>query len=204
MKKLLLLLSFFILSPVAFSANTHNYTCSEFGTQNGGVICTGDNTLTFDGTAGYIYDSVPIFLLSADTWYYSFSVSGISGTGIYGSINTAGVPFTDSIIDVPYETSGASDGMYFSAGELGSYFLGTITNICASDTSGGCEGTAPPAPPNTFGSSSAAALWISMSSTTQNVVNNSFNFIVLFIGTLLVFWLILSIMRAFLGSVRRM
>lgn len=52
-------------------------------------------------------------------------------------------------------------------------------------------------------STTAGILWNDIASTTANIVNNSHEFIFIFLGTLLAFCLVFGIMKALVGAVNK-
>lgn len=153
MKYLTFIFGLFFL-PLSALAITHNYTCSDFSTMGSDWSCA-SNVFTSSGVTGNSLSDQATpraFELGNDTtWYLSAT---ISGTG-RGEVNCEGSGNCDpwqylyqSVSDMVIPQNGsAPSGLYIrsdNAAAGGGYanFSGTISNLCITDTIGGCA-TAP-------------------------------------------------------------
>lgn len=146
---LIVLFSFSI--PQIKAATTHHYTCADFVGFNANASCS-SSVITFPSiTKGSFFDDGTHFnLFGITNWFISFTVAG-TGTGNYlcssGSCSTV-YHWTATETDVPFtNNSGVNpEGIYFengaSSGNAGN-FVGTIGNICITDTIGGCGSITP-------------------------------------------------------------
>jgi len=148
----LLVCLFFPLVSDAFT--THNYVCSDFHSIAGGATCTG-NTATYTGSGGYVFDNTSIggnlSPSGGESYYITFTASG-SGTGYIqcGGSNNDGTPvsFSGSVTDQPFSCGSPNTSGGLVVGDNSS-FVGTVTDICVSDTLGACAPPTPPTPTST-------------------------------------------------------
>ncbi len=146
MKKYLLIALLLLVPALSHAAITHHYTCADFSGPNGSETCTGSTITWSSTTKGALFDDGTHFNLNGTTnWLISFTASG-SGTGNYqcssGSCGTI-YHWTTTVSDVAFtNNSGINpEGIYFENGAStgAGNFVGTMTNICITDTAGGCS-----------------------------------------------------------------
>jgi len=156
MKRLLLFLPlalFFcgFIPSTARASLTHTYSCGDFDTITGAASChAGALTFTSAGTQ-VAYDDVgnTTFhwnLNQASTWYLTFTVTSPSGTGLYDCIGSTITcvqnSFTGDVSDQSFSITnpGNPNGGGIIFRNNSGAFSGTISNICITDTIGGCGG----------------------------------------------------------------
>jgi hypothetical protein len=185
MKKLLTTLGAFIflLSPaLVFAASTHHYVCSDFPTL-GGATCSG-GVVTFTPGNNYISDTVPVFTLNppGGPWYISYTASSGSNIDIDYSGNHFSGTQTDTLLTGIFNP-GLTMGNFGS-----SFYVGTIGDICITDTPGDCSAPPPPPPPPSGIAGEITAAEAGFSSTTGfdiiGLINwSGTNLVALFVGS---------------------
>jgi len=200
-----------ILGPsVSFALVMHNYTCSDFTpTLAGGATCASDvvslpvanSTYAIDGTGS---DDAHFPLNASATYYVSATMSGSGQLCMYGDGAHGGTvyplgetsSFTDAAIVMP--TNGGVNNLSFLVGfgpsGCADTFVGTVSNICITDTIGGCSGG------GGGGGATSTVPWVSPfsltgSSTAYSVVDNPvqdlFDGVLLFmIAMVTIIWLL--------------
>ena len=213
--------AFFLIAIPFADASTHTYTCADLSFRGGDYPSCASDILTFSsgGGSGYVADvadgaghghNYPLNVDNAGEWYFSATVTGsgsfevrVNGLDVDGSNSY----FTETVVDLPFDVpSGNPSG---SSGILVGTLVGgssaTISNICITDTPGGCGGGSPPAPaPEVASSSVAEKLVIATASSTAALFEASIPVFEALAGLILVFLIILAIVTAVLEAVRRM
>lgn len=156
MKKLLTTLSafsvFFFFSPIALAAITHHYTCSDtLNTFSTFPSCSGD-AWTFSGNESIVDQDVEFNAAINTTYYVSFTHSGTGAICVaVGNTFGNGLMEDRTVVDLAL-TKGAAAANSLSiddrnpgtfnlcSGSDGT-FVGTISNLCISDTPGQCGTT---------------------------------------------------------------
>jgi len=134
--------AFFVAIPFSFAATTYHLGCTEITNFAGGASCAA-NIVEFTSTQGYAYDSTNN-MTSGTTWYLNFKTTG-AVAGQVGNVNSSVLHYTPgTTYDLPY-TPGVTGGFYIDNNDD---HVGTIYDICFSDTQGDCF-PAPPSPATT-------------------------------------------------------
>jgi len=161
MKKLLLALIFFAITPTAYAANTYHFTCADYQTHGGTQSCTGQ-TVSFsageqydtNATGGFTFD-----LLNSAVWYITVdrTTTGDTTIEVIFAGNNAlsnGTPINHagSIKDFPVEFQQFAPPMTGAFFQITSNtYTGDITNLCLSDSATGCDpATATTTPTDNF------------------------------------------------------
>jgi len=139
------LLGVFFIFATKAHADAHHLTCGNF---NGGSASCSAGVLTFTGSGDGKYNNGLGIIFSPGTYYFSFTAVG-TGTGeegVFGDTTFTTNPFSNgTVIDDPVTVPpGDSSWNSYVWGDSGS-FMGTVSDMCWSDSAGECE-AAPPGP----------------------------------------------------------
>lgn len=140
-----------LVSPLTvFAVTTYNLNCTNDGTWKsngtGFATCSGAN-FNVSAPSGAYWESTASLFSGGGSWYVSFTYSG-SGAERFGDIVSTNDQYYSSSQVAANLGSGLSGTfvMYNNLAGPGGSFVGTISNLCITDTSGACEGGGAPPP----------------------------------------------------------
>lgn len=142
MKKIILVLAFFLITPEAFASHV-NYTCTDFPTLGGSPVATcTDSTISLGGGTSAAYNlSSGVTLTNGATYYVSFTLSGtgtvrtrIAGDTNDGTNQDLSTSQTDLVMVAP--TGNTWNGLLYQSN---SSFVGTISAVCVATAAGECN-----------------------------------------------------------------
>lgn len=133
----------------AFAANTHHYVCADFSSL-ASATCTGSTLTITDTGSGAFAQDTSVFSMAPGTWFVSLTVTSYTtGTGYVRQHPLgAGTERDFTSVTLTDASFTAANTAFIGLGSTGggTPYQGSVTNICITDTIGGCAVVAVPLP----------------------------------------------------------